>query len=86
MFGSFRTEGFCNSVNIVLRIKNSVTHKGEMSLSNCSGYGLAMMGATPNVSLVSHRHVGNDMRAIDAADNSRRIGTLWSLQVATSVR
>jgi hypothetical protein len=81
VFGSLRTEDFYNNVRIVLRIKISTTHKGEISLSNLSGYGLAILGATPNVSLTSHRSVGDDMRAVEALDHSR---CKWAFMVTAS--
>ena len=81
MFGSLRTEDFYNNVRIVLRIKISTTHKGEISLSNLSRYGLAILGATPNVSLTSHRSVGDDMRVVEALDHSR---CKWTFMVTAS--
>ena len=80
MFESLRTEDFCYTVSLVLRIMNFITHKGEISLSNLSGYGLAILGAAPNISLVFHKHVDNDMRTIEA------YGPLRSQEVATSAR
>jgi hypothetical protein len=61
-----RIEDFYYSVSLILRIKDFTTHKGEISLSKLSGYDLAILGATPNFTLVSHKHVDNDMRAIEA--------------------
>jgi hypothetical protein len=66
VFERLRTEDFYYSISLVLRIKKITTYKGEISLSNLSGYGLAILGAAPNISLVSHKHVDNDMRAIEA--------------------
>jgi hypothetical protein len=70
VFGSLlRTEDFYYNVSIILRTETFITYKGEISRSNLSGYGLAILGATPNISWVSHRHIDNDMRAIEALDN-----------------
>lgn len=81
MFERLRTEDFYYSISLVLRIKKITTHKGEISLSNLSGYGLAILGATPNISSVYQKHVDNDMRTVEASDHLRRI---WTLGVTKS--
>jgi hypothetical protein len=81
VFERLRTEDFYYSISLVLRIKKITTHKGEISLSNLSGYGLAILGATPNISSVYQKHVDNDMRTVEASDHLRRI---WTLGVTAS--
>jgi hypothetical protein len=81
VFESLRTEDFCYGVSLVLRIMNFTTHKDEISLSNLSGYGHAILGATPNISFVSHKHVDNDMCAIEVSDH---LGCVWTLRVTAS--